>query len=164
LVCSKLIFYLQYNASGQPEDSVVLGYKLAYSVDSDMNVESLGNKVKNQATEATVDKRVWIPYNQAWMLGVTATESARVAKVVKTNSPIDEYCFFAWGDYGTEYVPGFIFKTKFSTVLSVYLNKGGTDAALRKWIRSNIPQKSRAYAYLEGWMGGNVYGPDGNVL
>jgi hypothetical protein len=48
--------------------------------------------------------------------------------------------------------------------LSVYLNKGGTDAALRKWIRSNIPQKSRAYAYLEGWMGGNVYDPDGNVL
>ena len=157
-------FYLKYNASGQPEDSVVLGYKLAYSIDSDMNVESLANKVKNQATEATVDKRVWIPYNQAWMLGVTATESARVAKVVKTNSPIDEYCFFAWGDYGTEYVPGFIFKTKFSTALSVYLNKGGTDAALRKWIRSNIPQKSRAYSYLEGWMGGNVYGPDGNVL
>ena len=157
-------FYLKYNASGQPEDSTALGYKLAYSIDSDNNPSTLADKVMNQATQATVDKRVWIPYNQAWMLGVTATGSTRVAKVVKTNSPIDEYCFFAWGDYGTEYVPGFIFKTKFSTALSVYLNRGGTDANLRKWIRTNIPQKSRAYKYIEGWMGGNVYGPDGNVL
>ena len=157
-------FYLKYNASGQPEDSTALGYKLAYSIDSDNNPSTLADKVMNQATQATVDQRVWIPYNQAWMLGVTATESKRVAKVVKTNSPIDEYCFFAWGDYGTEYIPGFIFKTKFSTALSVYLNRGGTDANLRKWIRTNIPQKSRAYKYLEGWMGGSVYGPDGNVL
>jgi len=157
-------FYLKYNASGQPEDSTALGYKLAYSIDSDNNPSTLADKVMNQATQATVDQRVWIPYNQAWMLGVTATESKRVAKVVKTNSPIDEYCFFAWGDYGTEYIPGFIFKTKFSTALSVYLNRGGTDANLRKWIRTNIPQKSRAYKYLEGWMGGSVYDKDGNVL
>ena len=92
-------FYLKYNASGQPEDSTALGYKLAYSIDSDNNPSTLADKVMNQATQATVDKRVWIPYNQAWMLGVTATGSTRVAKVVKTNSPIDEYCFFAWGDY-----------------------------------------------------------------
>lgn len=157
-------FYLKYNASGQPEDSTALGYKLAYSIDSDNNPSTLADKVMNQATQATVDQRVWIPYNQAWMLGVTATESKRVAKVVKTNSPIDEYCFFAWGDYGTEYIPGFIFKTKFSTALSVYLNRGGTDANLRKWIRTNIPQKSRAYKYLEGWMGGSVYDKNGNVL
>jgi len=157
-------FYLKYNASGQPEDSTALGYKLAYSIDSDNDPKTLAVKVQNQATRATVDKRVWIPYNQALMLAVTATESARVAKVIKKNEPIDEYCFIPWGDYGTEYVPGFIFKTKFSTALSVYLNRGGTDANLRKWIRTNIPQKSRAYSYIEGWMGGSEYDKDGNVL
>ena len=157
-------FYLKYNASGQPEDSTVLGFKLAYSIDSDNNPKTLASKVMNQATQATVDQRVWIPYNQAWMLGVTAVGSVRVAQVIKKNNPIDEYCFRPWGDYGTEYVPGFIFKTKFSTALSVYLNRGGTDANLRKWIRTNIPQESRAYSYIEGWMGGSVYKQDGSVL
>jgi len=157
-------FYLKYNASGQPEDSTALGYKLAYSIDSDNDPKTLAVKVQNQATRATVDKRVWIPYNQALMLAVTATEPARVAKVIKRNEPIDEYCFRPWGDYGDDFVPGFIFKTKFSTALSVYLNRGGTDANLRKWIRTNIPQKSRAYSYIEGWMGGSVYDKDGNVL
>jgi hypothetical protein len=157
-------FYLKYNASGQPEDSTALGFKLAYSIDSDNNPKTLASKVMNQATQATVDQRVWIPYNQAWMLGVTAVGSVRVAQVIKKNNPIDEYCFHPWGDYGTEYVPGFIFKTKFSTALSVYLNRGGTDANLRKWIRTNIPQKSRAYSYIEGWMGGSVYKEDGSVL
>jgi hypothetical protein len=157
-------FYLKYNASGQPEDSTALGYKLAYSIDSDNNPKTLADKVQNQATQATVDKRVWIPYNQVWMLGVTAVGSVEVAKRAKTNEPIDRYIFRPWGDYGTEIIPGFIFKTKFSTALSVYLNRGGTDANLRRWIRTNIPQKSRAYAYLEGWMGGSVYDPNGNVL
>ena len=98
------------------------------------------------------------------MLAVTATESARVAKVIKKNEPIDEYCFRPWGDYSDEFVPGFIFKTKFSTALSVYLNRGGTDANLRKWIRANIGPKSRAYSYIEGWMSGSVYDKNGNVL
>lgn len=159
-------FYLKYNASGQPEDSTALGYKLAYSIDSDNNPSTLADKVMNQATLATVDRRVWIPYNQAWMLGVTAVGSVRVAQLFKNNKQIDHDCFFPWGEYGTAYVPGFIFKTKFSTALSVYLNRGGTDANLRKWIRTNITQKSspKAYKYIEGWMSGNVYGPDGNVL
>jgi hypothetical protein len=157
-------FYLKYDASGQPEDSTALGYKLAYSIDSDNDPKTLAVKVQNQATRATVDKRVWIPYNQALMLAVTATESARVAKVIKKNEPIDEYCFRPWGDYSDEFVPGFIFKTKFSTALSVYLNRGGTDANLRKWIRANIGPKSRAYSYIEGWMSGSVYDKNGNVL
>jgi hypothetical protein len=159
-------FYMKYNASGQPEDTTVLGYKLAYSIDSDNNPKTLADKVMNQATQATVDRRVWIPYNQAWMLGVTAVGSARVAQIIKNNNPIDHDCFFPWGEYGTEYVPGFIFKTKFSTALSVYLNRGGTDANLRKWIRTNITQKSspKAYKYIEGWMGGSVYDKNGNVL
>lgn len=157
-------FYLKYNASGQPEDSTALGYKLAYSIDSDNNPKTLADKVQNQATQATVDRRVWIPYNQVWMLGVTAVGSVEVAKRAKTNEPIDRYIFHPWGDYGTEIIPGFIFKTKFSTALSVYLNRGGTDANLRKWIRTNIPQKSRAYKYIEGWMGGAVYKEDGSVL
>ena len=157
-------FYLKYNASGQPEDSTALGYKLAYSIDSDNNPKTLADKVQNQATQATVDRRVWIPYNQVWMLGVTAVGSAEVAKRAKTNEPIDKYIFRPWGDYSDDFVPGFIFKTKFSTALSVYLNRGGTDANLRKWIRTNIPQKSRAYSYIEGWMGGSVYKKDGSVL
>ena len=157
-------FYLKYNASGQPEDSTALGYKLAYSIDSDNNPKTLADKVQNQATLATVDRRVWIPYNQAWMLGVTAVGSVEVATRAKTNKPIDRYIFRPWGDYGTEIIPGFIFKTKFSTALSVYLNRGGTDANLRKWIRTNIPKESRAYTYIEGWMGGSVYKIDGSVL
>jgi hypothetical protein len=157
-------FYLKYNASGQPEDSTALGYKLAYSIDSDNNPKTLADKVQNQATQATVDRRVWIPYNQVWMLGVTAVGSVEVAKRAKTNEPIDRYIFRPWGDYGTEIIPGFIFKTKFSTALSVYLNRGGTDANLRKWIRTNIPKESRAYKYIEGWMGGSVYKEDGSVL
>jgi hypothetical protein len=156
-------FYLKYNASGQPEDSTALGYKLAYSIDSDNDPKTLAVKVQNQATRATVDKRVWIPYNQALMLAVTATEPARVAKVIKKNEPIDEYCFRPWGDYSDDFVPGFIFHTKFSTALSVYLNRGGTDANLRKWIRANIGPKSRAYNYLEGWMSGDYYEQNGEV-
>lgn len=159
-------FYMKYNSSGQTEDATVLGYKLAYSIDSDNDPKTLAVKVQNQATEATVDRRVWIPYNQAWMLGVVAVGSVRVAKSFKTNQPLDGYMFFAWGDYGTEIIPGFIYKTKFSTALSVYLNRGGTDANLRKWIRANITQgsKSRSYAFIEGWMSGSIYDKNGEVL
>jgi hypothetical protein len=159
-------FYLKYNASGQPEDSTALGYKLAYSIDSDNNPKTLADKVMNQATQATVDQRVWIPYNQAWMLGVTAAGSVRVAQAIKNNKPIDHDCFFPWGEYGTAYVPGFIFKTKFSTALSVYLSRGGTEANLRKWLKTNITQKSspKAYKYIEGWMSGSVYDKNGNII
>jgi hypothetical protein len=100
------------------------------------------------------------------MLGVTAVGSVEVAKRAKTNQPIDRYIFRPWGDYGTKIIPGFIFRTKFSTALSVYLNRGGTEANLKKWIRANITKAStsRSYAFIEAWMGGTIYDENGNVI
>ncbi len=164
-------FILKYNASGQPYDDLVLGYKLAYAIDSDNNAESLSKKVLEKSSRSTIDKRIFVPYNQAWMLGTVAAGEAEVAKAIKRSVGLDSYLFHAWGDYDVvengEKVPrsdcGFIFKVKFSTVLAAYKLKGKSEESLKSWIRSKFKNK-RPYPYIEKWMSGTVFSSEGTEL
>jgi hypothetical protein len=163
-------FILRYSATGQQYDETVLGLKLAYAIDADNNIDSLSQKVEQKATRATVDKRIFIPYNQAWMLGTTAVGEQQVAKALKGNL-IDSYIFHAWGDYDEtkngQKQPrskvGFIFHVKFSTVLAAYKLKGKTEDSLKTWIRSKFKDK-RPFPYIEQWMSGTVFDDDGSVV
>lgn len=163
----KKMFALRYNATGQLYDDTVLGLKLAYAVDDDNNIESLSQKVIQKATRSTIDKRIFIPYNQAWMLGTVAAGQTEVAKALK-GKPIDSYVFSAWGDYNNKdgtprSVVGFIFKVKFTTVANAYKLKGKTEEALKSWIRAKFKDK-RPYAYIEKWMEGKEFDDQGNIL
>lgn len=160
-------FVLKYSATGQQYDDTVLGLKLAYAIDEDDNIESLSQKVNEKATKATVDKRIFIPYNQAWMLGTTAVGEQHVAKALK-GTLIDSYIFHAWGDYDQtkngQKEPrskvGFIFHVKFSTILEAYKLKGKTENSLKTWIRNKFKGK-RPFPYIEKWMSGVVFDDDG---
>lgn len=142
-----------------------MGYKLAYATDSDNNSESLAKKVLEQASRSTIDKRIFIPYNQAWMLGTVAAGENEVAKAIKRSEPLDSYIFGAWGDYNLKDGSprsecGFIFDVKFSTVSSAYKLKGKSEESLKSWIRLKFKNK-RAYPYIERWMSGIVFSSDG---
>lgn len=152
-------FMLKYNATGQPFEDSVLGYKLAYAVDSDNNKATLKQKVLDKATKATIDKRIFVPYNQAWMLGTTAAGEIQVAKAA-SGKLIDSYVFSAWGDYETKTGPrsivGSIFDVKFSIVLAAYELKGKKEDTLKSWIRKKF-KNQKPYDYIEQWMSGTVF-------
>lgn len=160
-------FILKYSANGQAYDDTVLGLKLAYSIDEDEDIESLSRKVVQKATKATVDRRIFIPYNQVWMLGTVATSEQQVAKASR-GSLIDSYIFNAWGDYNnSDGSPrsevGFIFKVSFSTVLSAYKLVGKNQNLLESWIRNKFKNK-RPFPYIEKWMDGVVFDSNGNEV
>lgn len=163
----KKMFPLKYSATGQLYEATVLGVKLAYAIDDDNNVESLSKKVVEKATRSTIDKRIFIPYNQAWMLGTVAAGQTEVAKALK-GKPIDSYVFTAWGDYNNRdgtprSTVGFIFKVKFTTVANSYKLKGKSEDSLKAWIRKNFKNK-RPYSYIEKWMSGTVFKDDGTEI
>ena len=160
------IFQLRYNKTGQPQNDSVLGFKLAYAIDEDNNVDSLSQKVLNQATQQTIDQRIFIPYNQAWMLGTTAVGEKQVAQALK-GKLIDSYVFYPWGDYpNKDKTPrskvGFIFELKFSVILAAYLlvNNNKEDN-LKTWIRTKF-KGHPPFPYIEKWMDGVVFDKDGN--
>lgn len=145
----KKTFFLKY-----PSDQNVLGLKLAYAVEEGLSQSDLENKVKNTASRSTVDQRIFIPYNQAYMLGVTGANEVEFSKRLKNNTQFDNYIFGAWGDYKGTY--GFINKIKFSTIASVYTNSGKNIEILKSWIRTKF-QGDKPYPYIEDWMNGEYY-------
>lgn len=161
----KKTFLLKYSSTGQPYDEDVLGVKLAYSIDDDRNVDSLSEKVIQKATKATIDKRIFVPYNQAWMLATTAAGQVEVAKSLK-GKKLDSYLFHAWGDYNNSNgsprsAVGFIFEVKYETVLAAYKLKGKTEDSLKSWILSKFKGK-RPYPFLDDWFSGLVFKDDGS--
>lgn len=156
---------LKYDSAGQPFNDTVLGVKLAYSIDDDNNVDSLSKKVLEKATKATIDRRIFIPYNQAWMLATTAAGEVEVGKSVN-GKVLDSYLFHAWGDYNNSdgsprSVVGFIFEVKFATVLAAYKLKGKTEDSLKSWIRDKFRGK-RPNTFLDDWFSGTVFKSDGS--
>lgn len=145
----KKTFFLKY-----PNDANVLGLKLAYAVEQGLSQSDLENKVKNTASRSTVDQRIFIPYNQAYMLGITAAGEVEFSKRLKNNNQFDNYIFGPWGDYKGTY--GFINKVKFSTIASAYINSGKNIETLKSWIRTKF-KNNKPYPYIEDWMNNEYY-------
>lgn len=158
-----------------PTDDVVIGYKLAYSIDDDTNPETLKEKVTTQASAETMDPRMWIPYNQIIALAITCVDYPETAKRLKDKTKIDRYVFNPWGDYfikdketGLTYPRsqcGFIFSVRFSEAEAPYVATGKSVETLKSWIRRNFVN-TRAYNYMEEWMNGKVFKVDkkGNII
>ena len=155
-------FYLIY-----PTEEVVLGYKLAYSVDDDTNPQSLATKVQNEASRSTTDQRLFIPYNQAVMLAYVAIgEQASNAKI-KKKERINNYVFTAWGDYKLktgDSVIGTLAHVKYSTVRDVYIsNNGGSKEKLDQWL-IKVFAKTPGESYLSDWINGSVFNNNGQAV
>jgi hypothetical protein len=148
-------FLLKY-----PSEQTVLGYKLAYSVDDDTNPASLAKKVQDLASLSTVDQRMFIPFNQAIAVGITATNYDQVVKRLKSNQKFDSYIFGPWGDYKGG--AGFIFRVSFNIIESVYTAKGKNINTLKNWIRTKF-KGDAPYPYIERWMEGTMFNIDGSV-
>ncbi len=142
-------FFLKY-----PNDDNVLGLKLAYAINPDLSEGDLAKKVQYEADRTTVDQRIFIPFNQAYMVAVTSQDRKELDKRLKNNKQFDIYMFFPWGDYKGTY--GFINKVKFSTIESVYLNSGKKIEDLKNWIRKNF-KNNKPFPYIEDWMSGTYY-------
>jgi len=155
-------FVLKY-----PSDDSVLGYKLGYSVDSDNDPTSLSKKLIDLGSEQTIDSRVFIPYNQALMLGTAAAGEVQAANAIKNNKPLNSYLFAAWGDYEwkgkSRSTVGFIFNIKFATAVSAYQSVGGSIDGLKTWVREKF-KNQKPYPYIEKWMAGTEFDDQGNEV
>ncbi len=109
-----------------------------------------------------VDRRLWIPRNQAWL-----AYTARTSRLPTFGEPkLDGYQFQVWGDgykaYG--WMNGGV---KFQDAADVYTDRTGkTVEDLKKWIRnvySNDPSvfldevANYSAKYIERWMSGEVF-------
>lgn len=142
-------FYLKY-----PTEDQVLGFSLAYATEQGLSQADLANKVKTTASRSTVDQRIFIPYNQAYMIGVTSQGEVETAKRIKNNTQFYKYMFYPWGDYKGTY--GFINKVKFSTISQVYTGSGKNIEVLKTWIRTHF-KNNKPFPYIEDWMNGEYY-------
>lgn len=142
-------FILKY-----PSEEVVLGLRLAYATEPDLNLSQLEEKVKSSASRSTVDQRIFIPYNQAYMLAVTAKGEQETANRLANNKSFTGYLFGPWGDYKGTY--GFIYKIKFETIASVYTRSGKNVNSLKSWVRQKF-KNNKPYPYIEDWMNGTVF-------
>lgn len=142
-------FFLKY-----PKEETVLGLKLAYATEPNLNITELSAKVKSSASRSTADQRIFIPYNQAYMVAVVAAGPEKAAERIRNNTKFDGYLFGPWGDYKGTY--GFIYNVKFSTIESAYTRSGKKVDALKAWIRKKF-QGNKPYPFIEEWMDGQVY-------
>lgn len=145
----KRTFYLKY-----PTEDQVLGLSLAYATEQGLSQADLENKVKTTASRSTVDQRIFIPYNQAYMIGVTSQGEVETSKRLKNNTQFTKYMFYPWGDYKGTY--GFINKVKFSIISQVYTGSGKNIEVLKSWIRTNF-KNNKPFPYIEDWMNGEYY-------
>ena len=106
-----------------------------------------------------VDRRVWIPLNQAYMFWTLVTRQAPYYGFPKLGTtPETGYLFAAWGDnYKDPY--GWLGSVKFEHAVRVYVNGGGTEAALKKWVKdvysqSASTQGQNSAAYIDRWLNG----------
>lgn len=106
-----------------------------------------------------VDRRVWIPLNQAYMFYTLRTGGPPSYNFTKLGTtPETGYQFQAWGDnYKDPY--GWIGSVKFSDAVEVYVNGGGTEAALKQWVKDVYDkdagtQNKNSAAYIDRWLNG----------
>jgi len=73
-------------------------------------------------------------------------------------TPETGYQFGAWGDnYKTPY--GWLGSVKFEDAVRVYVNGGGTEAALKQWVKDVYAkdagtQGKNSAAYIDRWLNG----------
>ena len=142
-----------------PTPDKVLGVKLAYSIDKDTDVKSLGEKVTNLASRETSDARMYIPYNQAHILAAKYVGLPKYQNLVSNNTKINDYNFRPWGDYKslTSAPMGSFSGVKYSVVRDVYLaNTRNSEAKLKAFIKSKFVGKP-AYPKLNEWFSGYYY-------
>jgi hypothetical protein len=142
-----------------PTPAKVLGVKLAYSVDADTDVTSLGKKVVTLASRATTDERMFIPYNQVHILAAKAVGLGEYQKAVSRNQKINSYFFRPWGDYksAVDAPMGSFTQVKYSVVRDVYLaNTTNSEEKLKTFIKAKFKGK-RAYSKLTEWFSGYYY-------
>jgi hypothetical protein len=106
-----------------------------------------------------VDRRVWIPLNQAYMFYTLRTGGPPSYLFTKLGmTPETGYQFGAWGDnYKTPY--GWLGSVKFEDAVRVYVNGGGTEAALKQWVKDVYAkdagtQGKNSAAYIDRWLNG----------
>jgi hypothetical protein len=142
-----------------PTPAKVLGVKLAYSIDSDTDVTSLGNKVISLASRETTDERMFIPYNQAHILAAKYVGLPKYQNALSKNTKLNDYAFRPWGDYkkAVDAPMGSFTGVKYSVVRDVYLaNTGNSEEKLKTFIKAKFKDK-RAYAKLTEWFSGYYY-------
>ena len=106
-----------------------------------------------------VDRRVWIPLNQAYMFWTLVTGQAPYYGFPKLGTtPETGYLFGAWGDnYKDPY--GWLGSVKFEHAVGVYVNGGGTEAALKQWVKDVYAkdagtQDKNSAKYIDRWLNG----------
>lgn len=142
-----------------PTPAKVLGVKLAYSIDADTDVTSLGKKVISSASRETTDERIFIPYNQAHILATKYVGLPKYQNLVSKNAKINDYNFRPWGDYKslTDAPMGSFTGVKYSVVRDVYLaNTANSEAKLKAFIKAKFATKP-AYSKLTEWFSGYYY-------
>lgn len=160
---------LKYFSLIYPEKEKVQGLQLAYSIEKNLDQDTLIYKVKHEAYRATVDERAFIPYNQVSLLAATAVSPSRASDAIEKGKIINEYCFVPWGDYKTRFSEdseyyskvGTIAGVKYSTVRNLYLSTGKKEELLKSWIRKNF-KKTPGEPYIEKWMTGIIFDNDAN--
>jgi hypothetical protein len=108
-----------------------------------------------------VDHRVWIPINQAYMFYTLRTGGPPFYNFTKLGmTPETGYQFGAWGDnYKTPY--GWLGSVKFEDAVRVYVNGGGTEAALKQWVKDVYAkdagtQGTNSANYIDQWLDGAI--------
>ena len=106
-----------------------------------------------------VDRRVWIPLNQAYMFWTLVTGQTPYYGFPKLGAtPEAGYVFAAWGDnYKDPY--GWLGSVTFNAAVEVYEGGGGTRAALKKWVKdvytlSASTQGQNSAKYIDQWLDG----------
>lgn len=155
-----------------PTQDRVLGLKLAYKFDDVKTQADLSKAVLYKANRTSADERIFIPFNQAIMLGVTATSTEIVERAIKSKKTLGGYIYGPWGDYQItdditkqrrpRSLVGAIYKVKFSVVTKAYESAGGSVENLKNHIRTRW-KKALPYPYIEQWMSGTIFNDDGSV-
>ena len=149
-----------------PNEAKVLGLKLAYSIDSDNQIDSLSRKVKEIADRDSTDSRIFIPYNQSYMLVTTAAGETKLTELLKNGKQLTGYLFGAWGDYKVPQgnsVIGCLADTRYSVVRDVYLSSTNkNEETLKQWLVKVFDGKP-GEKYLQDWMNGKIIANNGTV-
>lgn len=129
-----------------------------------------GGSAGNNACFELVDRAVWVPMNQAYMLWVTH-RSGRPDDLPPKNLPQSQrlgaqvetgYCFQPWGDYNsTTWQYGFIGAVEFKDAYDVYKTCGKDPVLLARWVLSMFDTPaaagSKSKPYALDWVQGKIF-------
>jgi len=137
--------------------------KIIYEKYTKLVAENNGNeKAAMHTMRALVDRRAWIPRNQAWM-----AYTCRTNKIPQFGAPLDGYQFQPWGDGYMKYgwMTGGV---RFEDAADVYTRKTGKSAdRLKTWLRDVYKNDPSVFLpivanysgkYIDRWIDGEVFG------